>query len=426
MNITKDLKELTEKGVISDDIAENIRSYYASKKQPESNKLVLAFSILGSLLIGSGIILIIAHNWDQFSRLTRTVIAFLPLVLGQLACGFAILKKKDSQSWKEGSAVFLFLSIGATISLISQIYHIQGQLSGFLLTWVLLGLPIIYLMRSSISSLFYIIGITWYACELSYWNYPSTTAYGYWLLLAAVIPWYLYLLRSKPESNFTYFHHWFLPLSVTICLGSLSGKFEELMFIVYISYFGLIYLVGNGFNDLKLRNNGFKIFGALGTMVVLYSLSFDEFWNHLRSERFDIDGISTSPEAIASLILFGIASVFLTLKIKSKGIKNVSFLSLVFPLVGLTFIIGLRAPMAVFLINISILTIGILYVNEGAKKDHLGIMNFGMVTIALLAICRFFDSDLSFYVRGALFVIVGISFFVANYWMLKRKSKNEK
>jgi uncharacterized membrane protein len=41
---------------------------------------VVLFSILGAALMGSGIILLLAHNWDQLSRVMRTVISFAPLV----------------------------------------------------------------------------------------------------------------------------------------------------------------------------------------------------------------------------------------------------------------------------------------------------------------------------------------------------------
>ncbi|QCK15766.1 DUF2157 domain-containing protein [Mangrovivirga cuniculi] len=426
MNININLKELTEKEVISDEIADNIRNYYDSKKPESPNRLILAFSILGSLLVGSGIILIIAHNWDEFSKFTRTVFAFLPLVTGQLACLFTLAKKPDSHSWREASAVFLFLSIGATISLVSQIYHIEGELSGFLLIWVLLGLPIVYLMKSSITSLFYIIGFTWYACELSYWNYPTTPSYLYWPLLLAIIPWYVYLFRSRENSNGFYFHNWFIPLSISICLGTVSQRYEELLFLSYICYFGLIILIGNQFKNLKPRNNGFEILGVIGSLVVLYFLSFDEFWSHLRSENFSFDGVSTSTEAFTSLILLIISAAFLSWKIKTTKIKELPYFSFVFPLVVLIYLIGLYSPIAVFLINILILILGVIYVNDGAKKDHLVIMNFGMSIIAFLAIFRFFDSDLPFYIRGGLFVIVGASFFAANYFVLKRKSKNEK
>ena len=42
-----------------------------------------AFGILGAVLIGGGIILLLAHNWEQLGRPARVAVAFAPLVLSQ-------------------------------------------------------------------------------------------------------------------------------------------------------------------------------------------------------------------------------------------------------------------------------------------------------------------------------------------------------
>lgn len=67
-----------------------------------------------------------------------------------------------------------------------------------------------------------------------------------------------------------------------------------------------------------------------------------------------------------------------------------------------------------------IFIIGILTIRKGAKKNHLGVLNYGLLIITALVICRFFDTDLSSIIRRLLFVSVGIGFFLTNYWMLKK------
>lgn len=168
----KDIPELVKADVISQETADKIRDYYRKQGGQSTNRLFIVFGILGAILVGLGIILIIAHNWDELSRTTKILLAFLPLLVGQVLCGFVLLKKQDSVAWRESGTSFLFFTVGASISLVSQIYNIPGNLSSFLLTWMLLCLPLIYVMRSSIASLLYLIGITYYACEASYWTYP--------------------------------------------------------------------------------------------------------------------------------------------------------------------------------------------------------------------------------------------------------------
>ena len=137
------LEELLKEGIISKENADDIRQYYQSKNEGSSNRLFLVFGLLGAVLVGLGIILIIANNWDSFSKVTKTVLAFVPLVIGQGFCTYSLLKMPDNKTWREAASSFTFFAVGAGIALISQIYHIQGSTAEFLLTWMLLTLPLV-------------------------------------------------------------------------------------------------------------------------------------------------------------------------------------------------------------------------------------------------------------------------------------------
>ena len=351
----------------------------------------------------------------------------LPLLVGQVLCGFVLIKKQDSVAWRESGTAFLFFAVGASISLVSQIYNIPGNLSLFLLTWMLLCLPLIYVMKSSIASLLYLIGITYYAGETSYWTYPSSESYFYWILLLTIIPHYYLLYKKKPESNFMIFHNWLIPLSVIIILGTVAKRTDELMFVAYFSLFGLIYLIGDldFFTKQRPRNNGYKVLGLLGTIVLLLTLSFDWFWEDLRGKGFLFNEVITSPEFFASAIISLLAGGLLVLQLKNKSLNDIKPITPVFILFIIIFIIGLSSPLSVVLTNILVFAIGILTIRDGAKLDNLGILNYGLLIITALVVCRFFDTNLSFVIRGGLFVSVGIGFFATNYWMLKKRKSND-
>jgi len=427
MSLPKDISELVRAAVISQETADKINDYYRGKGRHSSSRLFIVFGIFGTILVGLGMILLVAHNWDELSRTIKLFFAFLPLITGQILCGFVLIKKQDSVTWREGAAVFLFLSVGACISLVTQIYNIPGDLSSFLLTWMLLCLPLVYIMRSSIASLLYLTGITYYACEISYGFYETSESYLYWLLLLSVLPYYYLLYRKKPESNFMIFHNWLVPLSVIITLGTVAKDAGELMYIAYFSLFGLLYLVGNStfFNLQRLRNNGYKILGSLGTIVLLLILSFDWFWQDLRNNDLHFNEVITSPEFFAALIISLLGLAFFLFPAENKSSKEIEPIALVSILFMITFIIGLSSSVSVVLINFFVFTIGILTILEGAKNEHLGILNYGLLIIVALAVCRFFDTDLSFVIRGILFVSVGIGFFATNYWMIKKRKINE-
>src|SRR5580692_8335732 len=109
----EELPKLVQQGVLSEEVAENLRKHYGVPDKSRSRNLIFIISgILGSVLIGLGIILLFAYNWDEFSRTTRTIITFLPLIAAELIFGYAYFRKRDSIAWMEGTAGFLFLMAG--------------------------------------------------------------------------------------------------------------------------------------------------------------------------------------------------------------------------------------------------------------------------------------------------------------------------
>lgn len=422
MSLSKDLSELVNSDVITPETADRIQDYYEGKKGNSTNRLFIVFGVIGALLIGLGIISIIAHNWDELSRITKTFFAFLPLVTGQLLCGYAFFKKPDSTAWRESSAIFLFFAVGACISLISQIYNIPGNLGPFLLIWMLLCLPLIYIMKSSAASLLYIAGITFYAGETGYWSYPNSESFMYWLLLLGALPHYYLLYRTKPKSNFTIFHHWFIPLSIVITLGTLADSFSELMFIAYFCLFGLFSIVGNSafLTDQKLTGNSYKIMGSLGTVILLLILSFSEYWMELTITDFPFFEVMISAEFFSSVILAISAVTLLYFQQRGKSLTDIEPISVVFILFIIVFFVGLNSLLAVILINLILFALGILIISDGAIQNNLGRLNYGMIILTALIFSRFFDTDISFILRGLLFVFVGVGFIFVNYRMLKK------
>jgi uncharacterized membrane protein len=428
MSIIKELPELIQAEVITKETAAKIQAYYDGKGSPLTNKLFIIFGILGAILVGLGVILILAHNWDQLSRFAKVFFAFLPLVTSQLICGYVLLRQNDSVSWRETGALLLFFAVGASVALISQIYHIPGNLSSFILTWIALALPIVYFMRSSVVSMFYIIGLTYLAVLEGYWFNSSLESFLLCLgLLTSILPYYYFLYKRNPNSNFMTFHNWLIPASAAIILGTIQHNMEEFLAIAYMSLFGLLYLVGDlgFFSKQKLRNNGFRVIGAIGTMIMLLGLSFDWFWDDIRKAIFPITEVVTAPEFWAAVILTIIAAILFAGYLKRREKGDFKPIAPVFILFIVAFLLGFVLPLTGVLINLSVFAIGLLTIREGIRYDHLVILNYGLITITALITCRFFDTDLNFVFRGLLFIFIGAGFFAANYFMLQKRKDNE-
>jgi hypothetical protein len=348
------------------------------------------------------------------------------LFIAQGLSAFVLLKKSDQRAWREGCGAFLFFTVAVSISIVSQVYNIEGSMAGFVLVWMGLCLPIAYVLRSSVTSLFFIIGITWYGCEVGYFDYPVSNAPYYWLLLCLILPFYYWeFIRKNQKNNFYHFHSWLLVLSVTICLGTFADHAEELMMIAYMSLFSLWIILSQikWFQTNRVLTNAFLVVGSLGVMGSLLSLSFDWFWDDVSRED-SLKAAFNHPEFYVSLLLTMVAACLLFVLQKSYSISDLNSKSFAFLIFILLFFVGITAPaISQLLVNLLILAFAVHTIRDGAKKDHLGILNYGLLIITALIICRFFDTDFSFVLRGLLFIGVGIGFFVANYYAIQKRKK---
>ncbi|MFD2562715.1 DUF2157 domain-containing protein [Aquimarina rubra] len=419
----KELKELVSNQVISSEIADNIVQYYDQKRASKPNRLFTIFGIFGALLVGSGIILMLAHNWDDFSRLTKTILAFTPLIIGQCIAGFSILKNK-SRTWKEASGTFLFFAVGASISLVSQIYNISGDLGAFLKTWTMLCLPLIYLLRSHAVMLLVILSSTYYAAEVGIWSYRNDgIPWWYFVFMSAIIPHYWLQIKSHIASNATTIFSWVIPLSIAVGLGAFINGNEELGFVMYMTLFGIYYNLGrlSVFNEVRTLRNGLLIVGSLGTIVLLMIFTFRWPWK----EIYDTT-MYQAQEFYISLFLVAIAISILVYSIIKKGIRSINLFQISFlAFLGLFFLFSGMSLLPMILTNMLVFALGITAIKIGADKFNFGILNYGLLIVSILITCRFFDTDMSFVIRGLLFVIVGVGFFMTNYMMLKRQRKNQ-
>ena len=421
-NILNALPELINNGVLTEEAAGRVRAYYLQQEQQQPQRTNLIFGMLGAILVGLGIILMVAHNWDTLPNSIKLFFSFIPLVAGQVLCGYTLFKKADNRTCRETSASFLFFAVGASIALVAQVYHIPGNLASFLLTWMLLSFPIIYIMSSSMVSLLYMVGITAFGVEEGY-GYQAADDHYYWGLLLLAVPFYIQLVKKQPAGNATFFHHWFVAISLTICLGTVASSGARLMPIAYMSLFAMFYLLATmpWFGFKRLLSNGYLVVGSLGTMILLLGLSFEFFWVELAAGTFR----SGFPEMLATALFTLAAIILLYLQVRDRREAPLNPMSFVFLLFIVIYFIGLQAPIAgVVLMNLLVLAAAVFTIMRGLRLQHIGILNYGLLIIAVLVICRFFDTNISFVLRGLMFVAVGVGFFIANTRLAKKRKQH--
>jgi len=144
-------------GVVDAAAAERLRQRYAAHVSGRSWGMIVC-GVLGALLVGAGVILVLAHNWDRLSRPLRTAHSFAPLLMMQALIVLGFVRGWSGTAWRETTGLLWTAAIGACMALIGQTYHLSGDTESFLLSWAVLALPVVWLSRA-VSALAVFLGL---------------------------------------------------------------------------------------------------------------------------------------------------------------------------------------------------------------------------------------------------------------------------
>ena len=418
-----ELPGLVSEGILTEEAAGRIRERYGEVPRTDTAKIALMiFGVIGALLIGGGIILILAHNWENLGRPERMALAFLPL-LCSLAIGAYAVFKTDSLAWKEGAGTIVMLTSGSSIAIIGQTYHLGGDLESFLLVWLLVSLPAIYLFNSTAAALVYIAGMTWRCCAASWHSGP---VYAFWPLMLLAIPHLCIALFSDRKSPRNILLLWALVISLTIAIGQTMADYDggNLTKLAYFGFFSMCYLAGRiWFDDpvtIWLRPLTFA--ASAGIFLISLFATFDDFWGRHYHWRVR-DGLVLFEVSITALFYIAL-SVFVIITLRRKKYWNL-FIPAVAPVAVVACIVNNvfhdASLIPVLIFNAYLIVLGLSLVAKGIKLSRLGKLNTGMAVLTVLIVLRFFEADLSMLIRGLVFIVLGVCFITANFLMVMRR-----
>ena len=150
-------------------------------------------------------------------------------------------------------------------------------------------------------------------------------------------------------------------------------------------------------------------------------LSFDEPWERIGWKR-----IHTTEEfhQVASWLDVGLAiglplaAIVVMVLLLDRGRHRLQLLwGLSVPLVAVAWPLVAASDtqwIGAVAFNCLLFAVGIATIAVGVQRQHLGVVNLGMMVVALLVLVRFFDSGFGFIFKGLAFIVVGIGFLVAN------------
>lgn len=428
--LRKELPLWQQDGLISQEQADLIIKRYdlnpADERQSPS-RFIAAISVIGALLLGSGIILLIASNWQSIPRLFKLLLLSTSIIAVDHA-GFHL--KYVKQSYPRTGAALIFLGsllFGAGIWLVAQIYNISSRYDNGTLYWALGIIPVAWLLGMETvltlaSALLSLWGV-WKACDFHEPNYLYPVLVG-----ALVIP-LAYKTRSRAA---------LLVSMAGVCIWFGTGpmayyieKSSLMMAFPYMVLGALFYATGLCHSlhpRAALFEPVYTLFGGLLMFGSVYIISFHEMAKDLAETL-----AKPIPSALWLVsggmgILCIAAAIFALRRARShklgQAVSSESAFLLGCLFLGTFLFLGANEFVSTgILSNIMLFWLAMSLVYFGYKRGEPFMVNLGFLLFAVHFITRYTDLGWKYLPRSAFFISAGALLLV---WALVLERKRKK
>ncbi len=374
-------------GLISSEQKRSILARYsalaAADEKAGPGKLVTTISVLGSILIGLGILLFIGSNWSAIPVWSKLFIIFAAMLVSYAAGFYLRYEKKNFP--KVGAALILLGAIifGAGIFLVAQIYNITVHYPNGPLMWGLAVLPLAYLLR--LKPILYLSILTlliWLGMEASF---HTTLAYRDFIPLVS-----LYLIAGALLWSLGIMHK---------SLASIRDIASPYLLSGLIISFGAGYILTFDISGARMGDSGLQFFYAVIAVIFVISVML------IVSARNFEKGIVAEIIFLSAIIITVIIACLVYTQSEFPGRKGHDFELI-------TFIVNLVFAAAI---------IGIIYL--GYMRHSIIYINVGLIFFVLDLIARYFDFFWKLLPRSLFFILGGIVLLAGGIMLEKKRRK---
>ncbi|MGE5372353.1 MAG: DUF2157 domain-containing protein [Solirubrobacterales bacterium] len=379
------------------------------------------FPVLGSILLGLGIILFFASNWQAIPIWGKLGLIFGSLVVCHVLAYY--YRYRSKQPWL-GTGLFVLAGIlfGSAIFLIAQIYNINSYFPNGILFW---GLGVLLMAWFSGETPLVLLALLllngWMISDLGE-SGPNSPWLQYLILFGAMFP-LVYKNRNPIGAFLTLF---FLVITFASTPALETGAPNWVMLLIFLGSA----LAMRGFDPEELFRPLYQFFGMILVMGPLYLLSFHDFVQDYYHYRYSSaptgDFLSFAVVTIPLVILVALVTFHPRFRDQYRPIRFIPLLlgALVLLAAWLSPTNALFGPSMDWLIpllfNLILFTLVITLIILGNRIQHRPMLNLGLVFFYLQVIARYFDYAYA-YMDRSLFFILGGLLLLALGWLLNRQ-----
>lgn len=408
-NLHKEIDRWLQEDIITLDTADTLRERYPIAKRSMTQTL----AVLGSILVGVGVILFFAANWQAMSQAAKVFVVVLSFTLAYGSGYYLAYVRKDYI--RVGQALILLGSIlyGSSIWLIAQIFHLEAEAGlGFFL-WFLGVIPVAWLFNSSLNLALATVNLTaWFLAG----NYPLSLPYFIFPLLLGltVLP---LAVQKRDRFNFTAViiaaYIWFIPFGVKLSQTNYSFHIGivSLLLLSLILYNLVKNLSGKGF----FAENFLLVLTFLGLFIGFAPFTFHDFLQEFSRDT----NLHQFPYLLA-----GSLAVTAFLKYRNRPLKLTDLpLIMLYPCLYLFFpSLGESMPLLV-LNNVLFFVYALLVIYYGYQMRLPLIFNLSLLMFAAAVAMKYFDIFFALMPRSVFFMSGGLLLLVGSI-ILEHKRRN--
>ena len=376
-------------GIITEEQAAAIlQNYETSDAGPASRgRLISILVTLGAVLIGLGVILFFAANWQEISKEVKLA---LMLVAVPAAYGAGYWARYRRQYVRAGTAVILLAAVmyGAAIHLVAQAYHIPVNSPNLVLLWFIGVIPLAYVTRSqsvlTLGIVLFLAGIGFRGQEwLSDWDWVPFRGFPLYMVLGLAL---FSLGRAQQGIRLT------MVYSRPYELVGVVLTFGTLYLLTFRFWWEELLLGRWGENAPPIPNETAEYWLLAGGAVAVTIFGFAVSW--LVQQRRGLSGGTLYSELLAAAVFLGCAALVVFLP--GAGVW-------VYPLLFNLVLLGGIA--------------GLLFFGYANGQEFY--INLGLLFFSIDVFTRYFEYGFDLLDRSLIFIIAGV-ILLAGGFLLER------
>jgi uncharacterized membrane protein len=419
--LKEQLGVLETEGVLSPPQVQQLTDRYqlGNLAAETTQSLLMTIYMIGSILIGIGVISFVAAHWMELSRGTKVAMLFAAMLAAHTG-GFVLWRWSDYPKLGHSLILLGTLIFGANIGLIAQIFHIQENPYNGFLAWSLGAAAVAYALGSVPNAMLALItaGIFMFGNLTDFHGRGGVANQAYWpyIVLIVFVP-MVYQLRSYGVAWLT------SALWVLAMIGCMAGSFDgpnegfNALLGLSVASLGLL-----GWGLLRQPSESAAVIrvpactlGVIATMLVAFLYSFNEIGQHLLEVQnhgwLAINSVKSIPAAIPMILAVGVAGLAVV-----RGLKTIPIL-----LLALTVAIGammvVRVPgetyfeLTILANALYVLMVCVLFAASLAYEDRrlFWCSVFGAI---VLIVSRTLEYETELLVKAVIFMACGVALIV--------------